>query len=111
MSSNYNYVKNVLNNKKRTQLLDSQIKKIIEDINELTAFDEFNKKGTDNNNIITEQILFYKQMSSNCDNNIKNISKTLNIICDHNFTKDYIDISPDSGYLIEYCTYCESEKT
>ena len=31
-------------------------------------------------------------------------------MCEHNFVKDSIDISPDESQEIEYCTFCEYTK-
>ena len=41
---------------------------------------------------------------------IDNCNYQLKIICDHNFVKDTIDISPDKSVNIEYCTICECNK-
>jgi hypothetical protein len=42
--------------------------------------------------------------------NIKYCNQQLKSLCNHIFIKDYIDITPDTSNLIEYCSICECNK-
>jgi len=74
---------------------------------------------------IKEEIVFYSKQNyftdlhSNSDlekeiefinSNIQYCDQQIKCLCNHIFVKDYIDITPDTSKLIEYCSICEYNK-
>ena len=64
-----------------------------------------------------EDIHFLKNVKNDYNERIKQIkffkdyvNRKIIGMCEHNFVKDSIDISPDESQEIEYCTFCEYTK-
>jgi hypothetical protein len=48
----------------------------------------------------------YKSLHKDISQILVDIDKVLKIICKHQYESDYIDITPDRGQYICYCSIC-----
>ena len=104
-----------LHSKKIYKHIEYHLKDIISLYDEFIELTE-NEEITNNYNK-DEDVRFLKQTKCEYNEKIRQIhffkdylNKKIIDMCNHNFVKDSIDISPDKSQNIEYCTRCEYTK-